>query len=75
MKLSEIKSQVNVQIINFNGPEVYIERLHEMGLASGMELSVMGRAPFKGPLLIRFKNTLLALRDEEAACTQVQILK
>jgi ferrous iron transport protein A len=48
-----------------------IERLKEMGLHQGLEVSFVGRAPFRGPLLYRFGNTVLALRLEEASCALI----
>ncbi|MEN0058343.1 MAG: FeoA family protein [Bdellovibrio sp.] len=61
------------EIVNFVGDEVLRERLHEMGLRIGMQFKVLGRAPFGGPLLIRFNTSFLALRSEEVACAQVKL--
>jgi Fe2+ transport system protein FeoA len=58
-------------ILTLHGSHLLCERLHEMGLRPGLELEFWGRAPFKGPWLYRFQNTLLALREEEASCLHV----
>jgi ferrous iron transport protein A len=50
------------------GDEVMRERLQEMGLLAGTGIQYLGRAPFGGPLLIRYDVCDLALREEEAKC-------
>lgn len=60
-----------LEIQGFVGPELMRERLHEMGLRAGTLVRVLGRAPFGGPLLVRFNTSFLALRNEEARCAQV----
>lgn len=50
------------------GQAQVIERLREMGLHPGLQVEYAGRAPFKGPQMIRVGATLIALRSEEAAC-------
>lgn len=62
------------EISGFTGEQVYRERLHEMGLRVGTKVTILGRAPFRGPLLVRFNTSFLALRNEEAACAQVKPL-
>jgi len=71
---SSIKPGNTLEIQSFVGPDLMCERLHEMGLRAGTLLRVLGRAPFGGPLLVRFNTSFLALRNEEAQCAQV-ILK
>lgn len=60
------------RIEGFAGDVTVIERLKEMGLHQGLEVQPVGRAPFGGPLLFRFGNTVLALRVEEAQCALIQ---
>ncbi|WP_415061360.1 FeoA family protein [Bdellovibrio sp.] len=67
-----LKPGHSVEITGFAGENVFRERLHEMGLRVGMTLTILGRAPFGGPLLIRFNTSFLALRNEEAACARVK---
>lgn len=62
-----------LEITSFTGDEGICERLHEMGLHRGQHLRVVGRAPLRGPLLIQFGTSFLALRAEEAQCTLIQI--
>lgn len=65
---------LRARIHGFSGDSTVIERLKEMGLHQGLELQPVGRAPFGGPLLFRFGNTVLALRVEEAQCALIQTL-
>jgi ferrous iron transport protein A len=80
-KEAEAKSEKNknpgalrARIEGFSGDSVLVERLKEMGLHQGLEVTPVGRAPFGGPLLYRFGNTVLALRYEEAQCAQIQLI-
>lgn len=41
-------------------------RIRSMGLVVGMNVTVMGRAPMRDPLTLRFANTSVALRRNEA---------
>lgn len=68
---SAIKIGQKLTVVGFTGEALLIERLREIGLYQGLELVYLGRAPFKGPLLIQFDNTSFALRPEEARCTLV----
>ena len=61
----------NVVIAAFEGCPIMCERLHELGLHQGSEVTILRRSPFKGPMLIRFKSAYLALRDEEAQCALI----
>jgi ferrous iron transport protein A len=75
MTLDEVTNfPSNVQVTGFRGPNILIERLHEIGLHKGCKLTVLGQAPLKGPLLVEFHTTVLALRDEESACLEIQSL-
>jgi Fe2+ transport system protein FeoA len=62
----------DLEITNFLGLASICERLHEMGLHKGQTIRLLGRAPLKGPVLIQFGTSFLALRAEEAQCTLIQ---
>ena len=68
---SSLKPGHTVEIQSLGGENILRERLHEMGLRTGMLITILGRAPFGGPLLVRFKTSFLALRNEEAQCATV----
>jgi ferrous iron transport protein A len=60
------------EITSFVGDASFCERLHEMGLRVGSKLRILGRAPFGGPLLVRFNTSFMALRLDEASCALVK---
>jgi len=68
-----LSSALVVEVVGFCGEPLLIERLKELGFHQGLKLQLVGQAPFGGPQLYRFGNTVLALRYEEAACTLIQI--
>lgn len=70
---SNLKPGSTVEITGFAGEDIIRERLHEMGIRIGTVLTILGRAPFGGPLLIRFNTSFLALRNEEAICALVTL--
>ena len=74
LKSSDKSQALKAKVQGFSGDESIVERLKEMGLHPGLELQSVGQAPFGGPLLFRFGNTVLALRREEALCTLIQML-
>lgn len=49
-------------------------RIRDMGLITGSQITVCGRAPLKDPIAIRVLNTTLTLRNNEADYISVQIL-
>jgi ferrous iron transport protein A len=60
------------EIVGFLDDSMVVARLQELGLHHGLQLTWVGRAPFKGPMLFQFGGTVLALREEEAACVLVK---
>ncbi len=60
------------QVVKVEGSEGLIRRLAEQGIHVGAELDVVGAAPFRGPLLIRTKGAIVAMRRGEAKCVMVQ---
>ncbi|MDG0818197.1 FeoA family protein [Bdellovibrio svalbardensis] len=68
-----LKPGQTVKIQSLGGEDLIRERLHEMGLHAGMLVTILGRAPFGGPLLVRFKTSFLALRNEEAQCATITL--
>lgn len=43
------------------------KHLLELGITPGEDVEIMARAPFKGPLSIRVRGTVFALRQTEAS--------
>ena len=53
-------------------PDLY-RRLAALGLRAGKQVSVLRRARFSGPLLIRVGTTDIMLRARDARCILVQL--
>ena len=47
-------------------------RLRDMGLVTGTEVEVVGRAPLKDPVALRLRGFTLTLRNSEADCIMVE---
>lgn len=62
------KSGEDYLIEGYQGESILCERLRELGLGTGFEFNYWGRAPLNGPHLLKFNNTLIALRDDEISC-------
>lgn len=46
-------------------------RLMELGFTPGQEVSVVARSPFKDPLAVSVRGTIIALRKDEAECIKI----
>lgn len=53
------------------GDPYLTERLREVGVHPGVELSIVRKLPFGGAQVIRLGEVDVALRDEEAACIRI----
>ncbi|MDA3834133.1 MAG: FeoA family protein [Spirochaetales bacterium] len=49
------------------------QRIREMGLVPGSEISIQGRAPLYDPVAIRVMGGTLALRNNEADYIEVEV--
>jgi ferrous iron transport protein A len=47
-------------------------RLRELGFCPGVQITLIGQAPFGGPFLVQIHTNVLALRRNEAECLQVK---
>ncbi len=50
------------------GDKVLVERLAELGIIPGSEVSITGLIAFGDPLLVEVRETRIALRKSEAYC-------
>ncbi len=46
-------------------------RLLELGFTPGQEVSVVAKSPFKDPLAVSVRGTIIALRKSEAECIKI----
>lgn len=69
----EIGARARVEEVS-GQPEVR-RRLLEMGLCTGVEVEILRRAPFGGPVELRVRGYLLSLRADQARLVQVAVLR
>jgi len=48
-------------------------RIRDMGLVSGTEITIRGRAPLNDPVALRIRGNILTLRNNEADYIEVEI--
>ena len=46
-------------------------RLMELGFTPGQEVSIIAKSPFKDPLAVSIRGTIIALRRSEAECIKI----
>jgi ferrous iron transport protein A len=46
-------------------------RLMELGFTPGQEVSVVAKSPFKDPVAVSVRGTIIALRKGEAECIKI----
>ena len=46
-------------------------RLMELGFTPGQEVTVIAKSPFKDPLAVSIRGTIIALRSAEAVCIKI----
>jgi ferrous iron transport protein A len=56
------------RVARLDGGEGVVQRLMEMGVTPGVEVSVVRFAPLRDPLEIRVRGYLLSLRRADARC-------
>jgi len=59
-------------ITAISGSEPLCQRLSTLGIRPGLEIRIVRRAPFQGPLEVAVRNIHLGLRYEDAACILVR---
>ncbi len=70
-----LKPGHSLEILDFQGDDMVLERMRELGLRTGIHMKFLRRAPFGGPFLFQISTTtLLALRAEELACLKFKTL-
>lgn len=62
----------NSVIVDIQGAADLTNRLRELGFHCGCVVQVLGQAPFRGPLVVQLHNSVMALRQGEAACILIE---
>lgn len=75
MELSSLTVGQRGRIVGYRGEpnEIISRRLFDLGFASGADIELVGRAPFRGPLMFRVSGTDMLLRAREAARIVVRL--
>jgi ferrous iron transport protein A len=71
--LDQVPPGAHCRITALTGPPALVQRLLELGLMEGEELTVVTRAPLGDPIEIESALTRLSLRKAEAAQVQVTL--
>ncbi len=69
--LTEEKTGFQGVIKGLSGQFEIIERLQELGFVAGESVVLHSRTPFRDPVIVDIRGTLIALRQEEATCIQI----
>ena len=73
MTLDEVGPGGRCRIASLNGPPALVQRLLEIGMMEGEDLTVIARALLGDPIEVECALTRLSLRRAEAAQIQVTI--
>lgn len=60
-------------IRNINANGIINQRIRDMGLVPGAQVTVIGKAPLKDPVALRIFDTTIALRNREADFIKVEM--
>ncbi len=71
MTLAEVPLRTPVTVTAMSLAANDQRRLTELGLRNGVEVEVLRRAPFSGPVTLRVAGGLLALRQAQAGAILV----
>lgn len=66
-----VNAATHFRVQALEGDPFLTERLREVGVHPGAELSIVRKLPFGGAQIIRLGEVDVALRDEEAACIRI----
>lgn len=74
MSLSDLKVGQRARILGMRPGSRCQFKLMDLGLSMGVEVTVRERAPFGGPMLVKARGAVLALRPTEASCVAVDLI-
>ncbi|HLN28458.1 MAG TPA: ferrous iron transport protein A [Gemmataceae bacterium] len=72
--LDQLQTGQCASIESVDGSDGIVQRLLEMGLLEGEEITVLGFAPLGDPMEIRLRDYRLSLRRSEAARVGVRVI-
>ena len=74
LSLDQLQKGQRAQVESLAGDDAIAQRLMEMGLLEGEEVSLLAIAPLGDPLEIRLGDGRLSLRRTEAARVRIRLL-
>ena len=72
MRLSDGNIKTKYLVTNINGEVKQIRRLCELGFIIGSEVVIVRKSIFKGVLLVKINNYLLAIKRKQLECVEVK---
>ncbi len=72
VKLLEWPRQKATTVAELQGDPEIVRRLQDLGFLPGVEVTLVGRAPFQGPFLVRVQSGTVAMRQTEIECILVR---
>lgn len=73
ISLRQMKKDQTGTIVSVKGTGVLGQRIREMGLVPGTEITIKGRAPLNDPVALRVMDGTLTLRNNEADFIIVEV--
>lgn len=74
MLLSDLKVGQKAKVLGIRSGSRGQFKLMDLGLSIGVDVTVRERAPFGGPMLVKARGAILALRPTEASCVTVVLV-
>ena len=71
--LRHMKTHQKGVVVKIRGDREINRRLRDMGLVTGTDIFVQGRAPLYDPVNIKVRNNNLTLRNNEADFIEVEV--
>ncbi len=73
MKLSQLEVGKRAKVVNVSLPAAAKQRLSNVGLTAGVDITVIRIAPLGDPIEISLRNFCLAIRRETANAITVRV--
>lgn len=73
IKLREMQVNQTGVIVSVKGSGELGRRIRDMGLVTGKEVKILGKAPLFDPVSLRIMGFTLTLRNNEADIIQVEV--
>lgn len=72
MTLDRLKTGQSARVKDINRGSNAQQRLMEMGIVPGVEIELLAKHPFRGPVIIQLNNTRIALGRRLASAVEVE---